>query len=129
MPFASLIIVCISLCRTQYLLHILLEFRPGNQNTMLTSCTLNADIHPHTNDLHLIRTARVLFLHLYNISKLKNFTFHYPSPFFPSCVAAIWRLDPVSGVSDTSCSFSVFSSSISAFASSSSAFKRASSSA
>ncbi|MNY82334.1 hypothetical protein D3C86_2243660 [compost metagenome] len=52
---------------SKHLLHILLEFLSRDENTMLTTDTFDPDIHPHPNNLHFIGSARMRFLHLYDI--------------------------------------------------------------
>lgn len=78
-PALSLFMAFFSL-RSQHFLHVLLELRPWNEYAVFAADAFNADIHPHPDDLHFIRAARVLLLHLYNIAQFKLLPLHSNHP-------------------------------------------------
>lgn len=50
---------------------------------MLASDAFNPNIHSHSDDLHLVRAARMRLLHLDDIAEFKLFPFQSLPPLFP----------------------------------------------
>lgn len=60
--------------------HFSFEFTAGQHHQTATALAFNFDISAHTHDLPVVTAAGMLLFHFYDISQVKNLSFHSSPP-------------------------------------------------